>query len=156
MERMNMAIDQPKSRSGSEASEPLADVIRQLGDSLKQIVKSEIHLAKAEVKVTGKHLGKEISQVMIFAVVALAGILPLMAFCVIGLGELIGNYWLSSLIVSLVFIGVGGGLAYRAYSKMKRENLTLNQTRHMADEEIKLAERKVREITSSTKRRATL
>lgn len=130
----------------------MAQAIGDLATSLRNFVKSEIHLAKAEVKVTTRSLARDLSQIAFFSVLALAGILPMIAFCVIGLGNLLGGrYWLSSLIVALVFISVGGILAYRAFRKVKLQDLSFNQTRQVAEDELKQAQRKIREITEVTK-----
>ena len=57
-------------------------------------------------------------QVMIFGMIAALSALPIMAFLVIGLGNLLnGNYGLSSAIVGIIFLVFGGGFALRALKK---------------------------------------
>jgi membrane protein implicated in regulation of membrane protease activity len=71
-----------------------------------------------------------------YGVFALLGTLPFIAFLVIGLGRLLeGNYWLSSLIVAVVCMGVGAAMAYRSYSKLKSEDMSLSRTQRTLEED---------------------
>src|SRR3712207_3748274 len=69
----------------------LATVLRELSSSLNDVVRSEIHLAKAELKETGSRVARDGIMLGVFGVVAALGIFPLMAFFVIGLGRLLGD-----------------------------------------------------------------
>src|SRR4051812_21847307 len=78
-----------------------------LSTSLKNLVQSEIHLAKAELSDSVGRTASHLGMTAAFGAVAALGILPFMAFLVIGLGRLLNdNFWLSALIVSIVFFAV--------------------------------------------------
>src|SRR5437868_6042078 len=82
-----------------------------------------------------------------FGFLAMLGVFPLLAFLVIGLGRLMGDYyWLSSLIVAVLCMGIGGSLAIRAYHRMKEKDLTLPHTRETLDEEIHAVDKKLHQI----------
>jgi uncharacterized membrane protein YqjE len=133
----------------------LGSVVREVTMSLRDVITSEVRLAKAEIKESSTHMVSHLVQILVFSGLALLGVLAFLSFCVIGLGELLNNnYWLSSLIVAAVFTCVGGGLAYRAYRKMKTMDLTFPETRRTLGEEVETVQRNVREISDVTKRRA--
>jgi hypothetical protein len=135
----------------SGGGEPLAAVIREVGMGLANVIKSDIALAKAELSDTTNVLKSDLVQIIAFAAVAALGILPFMAFLVIGLGALIGSYWVSSLLVALLCFGVGGGLAYRAMAAMKKHDVSLPHTRGAIELELAAVNRKVKELSAATK-----
>ena len=115
----------------------ITDSLRDVGSSFKEMVQSEIRLAKAELQDAVENVTTHFFQVALFGAMAVLGIFPLMAFLVIGLGRIFGdNYWLSSLVVSVVFFGVGGALAWRAYRAIKLEGLSLPKTRSTLESEM--------------------
>jgi uncharacterized membrane protein YqjE len=101
--------------------------------AITDILKSEMQLAKTELKEATDNVGHHVVRLGVFAFIGVLGALPLMAFLVIGLGQLLGgDYLLSSLIVSCVFFVVGGGVAYNAYTVIRgsENSLTLPETRN--------------------------
>jgi hypothetical protein len=104
-------------------------------DSATGLLKSELRLAAAEIKHATGHVKAQSTTLLIASGAALLGLLPMMAFLVIGLGDILNhNYWLSSLIVFLVFTGIGGLVAYGAVKKMKAGDLSLPRTRRSLSE----------------------
>ena len=130
-------------------------VLREIGASLVDVARSEIQLAKVEVKEAGGQFGRKAIQLLSFGALAALGVLPLMASLIIGLGRLLeDNYWLSSLIVSIVFFATGGIFAFRAYKKMTLIDFNLPQTRYTVEQELKTVNRKIHSISESIKPRA--
>ena len=120
-----------------------------------RLIRSEINLAKAEIKETGTTFTKHIAKIALFSSLALLSVLPLLAFLVIGLGRLLNNnYWASSLIVSLICFGVGGFFAYSAYAKIKKQDLSLPNTRESLSEDIQVLDQNIEKIADFNKRRA--
>ena len=110
------------------------NVFKQITTALRDVVSSEIRLAKVEAKATAGKAGRHAAMLLTFAIVAALGVLPLLAFLVVGLGDLLnGNYWLSSLILAVVLFLVGGIGVSAAIKKMKREDFTLPHTRDGVD-----------------------
>jgi hypothetical protein len=104
-------------------------LIREMTSSAKSIIQSEMALAKAELKETGPLLAKHTSQMAFFATLAGLSVFPFLAFAVIGLGHLLGNeFWLSALIVGTTCAAVGAPLAYRAFKKLKNDDLKFDRT----------------------------
>lgn len=127
-------------------------VLRELGQSAKDLVQSEIRLMTTELKQAGQKVGRHSAQAAAFGGLLVLSIFPFLAFVVIGLGQLFGdNYWLSSLIVAIVCAAVGGPLAYRAYKKIKDEDLDFSATRETLDREVYTVKERVNEIKDAAR-----
>ena len=132
----------------------LGQVLRDIGLSAKDVIRSEVDLLKEELKESANKVGKHSAQVVMFGLLFALSIVPFMAFLVIALGEILDeNYWLSSLIVSLLFAAVGGAMAFRAYRKIKTEDVSLNHARDGWGREIETLKEKINELKMATQRR---
>lgn len=106
-------------------------ILRELIQSSKDLVQSEIQLATAELKHVASATSQDLIQVAIFGTLVVLSVLPFIAFLVIGLGELLDQrYWLSSLIVAVVFAAVGGFFAYRSAKKITEKDLDFSATKN--------------------------
>lgn len=136
-----MAIDNSPKYRLEERS--YGAVMRELGNSTKDLIHSELSLMTAELKVATQNVGKHMAQAVLFGALLVLSVFPFVAFLVIGLGRLMGDqYWLSSLIVAIVFAVVGGPMAYRAFKKIKDEDLKLPHTQSTFNQEMSVAQKK--------------
>src|SRR4051812_9583872 len=131
MEPFNSSSSDFNNSNKPFGSESVTEIIRDIRNVLMQAVRSEIKLARLEFLNAFVDVRKSAITFAIGTSAAILGILPLMAFLVIGLGALIGNYWLSALIWTVVFMGVGGAVAYLSMKRMKVDNLALPHSRHV-------------------------
>ncbi len=105
-------------------------LLRELGSSMKELIQSEINLLTTELKNSGDKIAEHAAQAALFGGLMILSVFPFMAFLVIGLGDILeGRYWLSSLIVALVFALAGGPLAIKAYRKIAKEDVDLSRTK---------------------------
>jgi uncharacterized membrane protein YqjE len=133
----------------------IGNIAKELISSTKDLVQSEIHLAKAEIKQSGTQFGKNAGLAAACGAFAALGILPLLAFFVISLGRALnGRYWLSSLLVAAICMVVGGGLAFYFYNKLKHQNLKLPRTRQSIEDDKLIVTNKVDEISRKMKGKA--
>lgn len=132
-------------------------IVKELSSTSAEMVRCEIRLARLEVADSVERMRTDVRRLAIFGGIAALGILPFVAFLVIGLGAwLDDNYWLSSLIVSLLCFSVGGGLAIRAYRQIREEDLTLSRTRDTISEQADQLGDRIRSIgEAATRRRAS-
>jgi|GEM_PF-1693819 len=108
----------------------LSGSLKEVSSSFKDMVQAEIRLAKVEIQDGLENVASNFAQVAIFGVVTVLGIFPLLSFLVIGLGRILNdNYWLSSLIVTILCFGIGGFMAYRALKAVRFDKLSLSKTR---------------------------
>lgn len=113
-----------------EANEdiPLGDLLRRFGQDAAALVKQEITLAKLELRESAQGYARDAAKLGAAAAVGWFGAMALVAFLVIGLGALINNYWLSALIIAVVFLATAGIMAKGALAHMKRNSLTPRDT----------------------------
>lgn len=127
----------------------------ELRSAIIEIISSEIALIKEESKETGARLARHAVKAAIFGALLALSTLPLIAFLVIGLGKLLNeNYWLSSLIVGVIFAVVGGVFAAKTVKEIKENDLDLPETRHIIEREKEVFQRKLNELKDATHRRA--
>lgn len=127
---------------------PLGDLIRQLAQDSATLVRQEVALAKAEIRENVKSVGRDVAMIAIGGIVALLGVLVLIAFLVIVLGEVIGEAWAGALIVGALFLAIGGFMAMKFLGNLKHETLapertieTLKEDKQWLQSEIKQAKR---------------
>ncbi len=122
----------------------LGQSLQELMNSVVNLARSELKLMRAEVKETIKEAGRDSMWVALYASFALLGIIPFMAFLVIGLGMLLNNnYWLSALLVSLAFSLIGATLAIRMTRKIKNQTFSLPHTRESLQQEADLIRNRI-------------
>jgi len=149
---MHMVTESFTQPNANDAS--YAQILRELGNSAKDLIHNEIGLIKTEFSHTARRVSKHSAQAALFGGLVALSVLPFLAFAVIGLGELLdGRYWLSSLIVAVVCAGVGGVMAYRAFQKIKEEDLEFSRTRERLEQNIETVQEKVQEVKDAAKGR---
>ena len=132
-------------RPTSDAS--LGELLKRLTSDTADLVRQEAALAKAELRDTGSALAADGAKIGAALGLALAGALALTAFLVIALGNLFGGaYWLSALLVGVVFLGVGALLARNAVNDVKRRGLAPKQTIATLKEDKAWASREARDL----------
>ena len=127
---------------------PLGDLFRQLAQDSAALVRQEMALARAELKANVKSVARDAAMVAVGGVLALVGVMVLIAFLVVALGDALDNYWLGALIVGALFLLVGGVLAMTSLKKLKAEEVaptrtleTLKEDKQWLQSEIKQARR---------------
>lgn len=107
---------------------PIGELFRRLSQDASALVRDEIALAKVEMRETVKGYTRDAAKLGLAAGIGLVGALALTAFLVVGLGDLINNYWLSALIVSVAFLATAAVMAKGALEHMKRSSLAPQET----------------------------
>jgi membrane-associated phospholipid phosphatase len=136
----------------TDTGQNYSSAIRELATSAKDLIEKEIGLVKAEVVSSAHKVSRHSTQAAVFAGLLAVSIIPFIAFLVIGLGEILdGRYWLSSLIVAVVFAVVGGVFAYRAFKKITEEDLQLPRTKATLEREKMAVQNKIDELKYAAK-----
>ncbi len=98
-------------RTQAESEEPsTGDLVKQLTEQTKTLVKQEMRLAQAELQEKGKKVGIGAGMLGIGGLVAFFGAATLIAALVLALATALAP-WLSALIVGVVLLAVAGGAA---------------------------------------------
>lgn len=136
----------PNGNGAPHGESSLGELFRRLTTDTSELVRQEVSLAKAEMRQVGATLAQDGAKIGAALVLALAGGLALTAFLVIALGALFDNYWLSALLVGVVFLGIGGLLAKNAVDDVKRRGLKPEQTIDSLREDAQWAKQEVRAV----------
>lgn len=147
----------------SQKDVTFSQVVSDLVEAIKGVMESERTLLRTELQYSTHEIKKQSKQIAIFGALAMLGVFPLIAFLVLGLGRLLeNNYWLSSLIIGVVFVGIGGLMTRSAFSKMKRQKImprtieNLHRTKGMLadtfDDAKKKASRQVNKLQKEARR----
>jgi uncharacterized membrane protein YqjE len=114
------AVREGNGRPRLQPDESVGTLLKQISTDSTHLIQQEIALAKLEVRASVAALGKTTAQLGVALGLALPGLLSLVAFLVIGLGDLMNdNYWASALIVGVACLAIGGMLARRAIANLK-------------------------------------
>ena len=110
------------------ADKSIGALVKELAEDLSTLVRSEIALAKLELKQSAATFG--IGGAMLFAALfcALFGLAFLFVTAVLGLVVFGVPAWLSTLIVALLLLGGAAGLAVAGKAKLKKLNFMPSDT----------------------------
>lgn len=132
--------------------ETYREVLSHIVHDVTELARNEYLLAHVESREVGYRLARHSLLAAAFAGLFAVSVLPLFAFLVIGLGEILdGNYWLSSLIIGVIGVAVGGLGAYYLYQKIRSEDLQLPHTRQALKLSSEVIFDRLDEIKSSKK-----
>ena len=130
---------------------PIGDLLKRFGQDASTLIRQEITLAKLELRESAKGLAQDAGKLGAAAGLGLLGALALVAFAIVGLGDLIDNYWLSSLIVAVLLLSAAAILAKGAIAHMKRNALVPEETVQTLREDQRWAKREVQNFKQSMK-----
>lgn len=114
--------------SAGGAEPQLGELFRQLAQDSATLVRQEVALAKAEIRENVKTVARNAAMIGAGAVLALLGVLVLIACLVMVVGDALDEYWLGALIVGGLFLIIGGIMAKKALGSLKAESLAPEQT----------------------------
>jgi membrane protein len=122
-------IGEPIGRDSPGAERPLGELFRALSRDASALVRQEFALARTEVKQNVRSLARDTVLVVLGGFTALLGLLVLLAALVVGVGDLLGDrYALGALIVGVLLLAVGGGLALLGIRKAAATPLAPEET----------------------------
>ena len=134
-----------------EVEEPVSVLLKRFGQDASTLVRQEITLAKLELRESVKGLAKDAGKLGTAAGLGLFGGFALLAFVIIGLGDLINNYWLSALIVAVLLLGAAALMAKGALDHIKKNGLKPEETVQTLIEDQRWAKREAQEFKQSMK-----
>jgi uncharacterized membrane protein YqjE len=125
-----------------QAEPSLGQLLNELTGDMSTLVRQELELAKAETMQKVSQATRSIIMMVAGGLLAYAGLIAIVIAAAIALGSLM-PYWLSSLIVGLVVVAIGGILVMSGRSSLANLSLvpentveTLKQDAQWAKEQI--------------------
>ena len=124
----------------------LGELFRQLAQDSATLVRQEMALAKAEMTQNLRSAARDATMVAIGGGVALLGMLVLILFLVLVIGDALNEYWAGALIVGLLFLIIGGVLAMGALKRLKHDSLTPARTIDTLKEDKQWAQSEINQV----------
>lgn len=106
----------------------IGELFADLAQDTSTLVRQELQLAGSEIGDRAAKVGKDLGMIVAGGALLLAGLLAVIATLILGLGALGLPTWLATLIVSVVFLGIGAALIARAISALKNADLIPRRT----------------------------
>ncbi len=106
----------------------LGELFSELASETSTLVKQEVALAQTELTQKATKVGKNVGYLVVGGAVAYAALLSFVAALIIGLGGLLGRYWLAALIVGIVIAVAAVVMIMSALSALKNTGITPTQT----------------------------
>jgi uncharacterized membrane protein YqjE len=128
-----------------EGDPSIGDLFRQLAQDSTTLIRQEVALAKTEVRENVKTAARDMTMIAVGGAIAAVGGLVLTAFLVILLGSLLVNYWLAALIVGVIYLLVGGGLAWSNLNRLREADLKPEHTIDSLKEDKEWIQQEIRE-----------
>jgi uncharacterized membrane protein YqjE len=145
--RVERNADIPVSREVESAEPSIGELLRRVTNDSGELVRQEIALAKAEMRESISTLAQDATKASIGLGLALVGVLALATFIITGLGSLLGgHYWLSSLIIGVIFLAIGIVLGRNALADIKRHGVMPDQTAESLRRDAAWAKREAGEV----------
>ena len=105
----------------------IGELFAQLATDTSSLVRQEVQLAKVELGVKAKQLGKDVGLVAIGGAVAYAGLLAVIAAVILLVAQYIAP-WLSALLIGLVVLAIGYFLSQQHLNALKHFDPTPQAT----------------------------
>lgn len=148
LEQRDSIISRGNGRSAGRADsgrEPsIGELFRQLSSDAGRLIQSEVALAKAELRETTSMLVRDAAKVAVAAALGLLGALAATAFLIIGIGDLLDNYWAAALLVTIAYLAVAGVLARSAMNEIKQKGVKPEETLATLREDASWAKREAK------------
>lgn len=138
----------PTRRSGPPIDEgpPLQELFRNLSEDATHLIRQEVALGKAELRETASALGRDAAKIGVALTLGWFAALAATTFLIVGIGALIGSYWLSALIVAVLFGGAAAVLASQARNDLESRDLKPSRTIDTLREDADWAQREAEEV----------
>jgi membrane protein len=118
----------PPRRRRAPSGASLGELLRSLAADATLLVRQEVALVRAELRATVRGIARATAAMGGGAVALLLSLLTLLAALVLGLGVVIGSYWLAALAVGLVLAAVGGALVFLGLRTLRTQSPTPQRT----------------------------
>ncbi len=132
--------------NAGDAGLGLGDLVRSLAADLGTLLRQEIDLAKMEVRRAAGRLAADSAYIGIGASILAVGGLCLVLAMALGLGALLGSYWLGTLITGVFLLLVGGGFVIKGLRDLRKGGLVPTRTAESLKEDARWAREEAHDL----------
>ena len=136
----------PDAHGAQEKGPGLGSLFRSLGEDVGVLVRQEIALAKAEAGETARRVAKDGAWIASGAAIVAVGGICLVVALALGLGALLGSYWLGTLITGLLLVVVGGLFAWKGVRDIGKGGFAPAGTVETVKQDVDWARREMRDL----------
>jgi hypothetical protein len=116
----------------------LGELFSDLARELSTLVRQEMTLAKTELSEKASDTGKDVAFLAAGGAVIYAGFLAVLAAAVIILASNGLPWWLATLLVGVIVLGIGYGLVHKGLSALKQQDFAPRQTLRSIQEDARM------------------
>jgi hypothetical protein len=124
----------------------LIPLIRSLASDTATLVRQEVDLAKSEIEHAARRVVADSAWIATGAAIAAVGALCLVLAMALGLGALLGSYWLGTLITGLLLVLVGGGFLYKGVRDLRKQQFLPRRTAESLKQDARWAKEEVQDL----------
>jgi hypothetical protein len=117
---------------------PLTELLTELSREVKEFVREEVELAKAEISLKMMHTAKDVVFLASGGMLLYTGLIALIAALILGLGTGM-PWWLAALIVGAVIFGTGTAFAIKGLRDLRHLELKPTRTIQSLEEAARAA-----------------
>lgn len=114
--------------TGAAGSASIVGLIRDLADDTRTLIQQEIQLAKLEATETARRVVVDSAWIGAGAGVVAVGGLCLVLALALGLGSLLGSYWLGTLITGAILVLAGALIAWKGIRDLQKGGFAPTET----------------------------
>ncbi len=133
----------------------LVALVRELADDTRTLIQQEIELAKMEAASTAKRVAVDSAWIGAGAFVLSVGALCLVLAMALGLGALIGSYWLGTLITGAVISLIGALFAWKGIRDLRKGGFAPRDTMDSLQEDREWAEQEVDDLKQAFRKESS-
>lgn len=143
----------PPTVDGRDSDIGLSQLFRELADDTGRLVRDEIALAKHEARQKARRLARDGGWVGAGVAVAAVGGVSLVVALALGLGALLGSYWLGTAIMGLLLLLVGGAMTLKGVQDFRTGAFAPQHTIQTLKEDAAWVRRQTRDLKQELGRR---
>jgi hypothetical protein len=133
-------------RLGTQTDPSLGDLFRQLAQESTTLIRQEMELVKVEMRENARSFARDATKLAIGGGLLLVAALVLTAALAVLLGDLLGNYWLGTLIVGALYGIMGMVMMQRGKKGLETDDLKPEHSIASLQEDKRWAQAEVQQV----------
>lgn len=128
-------LDRPVTERPRQGDRSVPDILREMVDETRAILRDEVRLAKTETGETVSRVGNDLAQIGIGAAVGIVALIALGTAVTLAMISLFGQFmelevamWLGPLVLGVVLLIVAVVVAKKGIERLKRESVVPEKT----------------------------